>query len=175
MTNSGELDAWLEENGIFLESYSGILQNGSQLIFICPTMQSFKKAALDWKASYVKDLCFKCNSGASRYTYIIAGSSKGFAITISDTAPAPGVVVEMNPVEEYFKGHATQLWLFKHGLKVIGTAVVLLTITFVVAHPDEVPVGTAVLYVLKIANDWLDKFNPDAYMQGVGKDAKKKK
>lgn len=100
MTNSGDLDKWLADNNVPLETYSGIMQSGSQLIFTCPTIEAFKKAVLDWEAPFSKEVVSKSNSGVGKFTYIIAGQTKGYAITISDTAAAPGVVIRMGIIEE---------------------------------------------------------------------------
>ena len=92
MSNSDDMDAWLAANGIPLETYGGILQSGSQIILISPNLAAFQKTILDWQKTYSAEVVSKSNSGVGQFTYLLIGQNKGFALTISNAAAAPGVV-----------------------------------------------------------------------------------
>ena len=94
MTNTDDLELWLAENEIPLEKYSSVLQGGTQFIMGQSSMLDFKKAVLDWDATYSNEVVSKTTAGVNKFSYLILGSSKGFMIVLDNSSPSPGVVMK---------------------------------------------------------------------------------
>jgi hypothetical protein len=77
----------------------------------------------------------------------------------------------MNPIEEYFAAHKTQLWLFKHAV-VWGTPTVsALAIEYL--QNSDLTVKVTLIAVLTALNVMVSKLNPEQVWGGIG--ARKRK
>jgi hypothetical protein len=81
----------------------------------------------------------------------------------------------MNPVEEYFSRHKTQLWIFKHGMAVIAPSVLAFLILLVSTHAVDWSWAAAALIVLNWLSDRAKALDPNVYWEGVGAGKKRRK
>jgi hypothetical protein len=114
----------------------------------------------------------KVPAGLQTSRYWTFTHNEGYiSCTISDAKKEPGGL--MNPVEEYFKSHATQLSLFKHGVKILVPSALAFLIWAISTHATEWQYAALILIGLNWAKEKIDKLDADEVWQGVG--AKKKK
>ena len=173
MANTDILEQWLADHDIPLEKYTTVLQSGPQMIMGQTSMVDFQKAVLDWQATYSNEVVSKTTAGVNKFSYMILGNSKGYMVTIDNTAAAPGVVVKMNPIEEYFSQHRTQLRLFKYGTVALVPIFSVLAIGYL--QTTEWTIKAALITAITGLNLYVANLKPEAYWDGVGFQVKRKR
>jgi hypothetical protein len=155
---------------------------------IVPTKTSMQLNALLFSNEYtpinfVKKLNNKVNllhpierqkAGAGIYKYYANTLSGGYIFCVAQTE-ATGTRGDeaMNPVEEYFSQHKTQLSLFKHGMVLLVPAATAFFIWAITTYAMEWQFAAIVLMALNWLQMKVSALNPNAYWQGVGADKKK--
>ena len=173
MGNVADFEAWLDGKNYRLETF-GIFKNSpSCALMQISSIAAFEKACADWQAIYSKELVWKQSSGVGQFTYYILGQNKGICITISDTVQSPGVVVKMNPVEEYFSQHRTQLRLFKYGTVALVPIFSVLAIGYL--QNSDLTIKAALITAITGLNLYVANLKPEAYWDGVGFQVKRKR
>ena len=77
----------------------------------------------------------------------------------------------MNPIEEYFSQHRTQLRLFKYGVVAIVPIASVLAIDYLQA--SDWTIKAALIAAITGLNLYVANLKPEQYWDGIGKKAKK--